>query len=96
VENSFDILKKRFRICFLKTNVHVLFLLDVVVCYCIFYNMILGGKDFDIDTLLTQLELENFVSRTHVHGKRRGRHEETMTKNLVDIEVNVELQGVEM
>jgi len=53
VENSFDILKKRFRICFLKTNVHVLFLLDVVVCYCIFYNMILGGKDFDIDTLLT-------------------------------------------
>jgi hypothetical protein len=39
--------------------------------------MILGGKDFDIDTLLTQLELENFVSRTHVHGQRRGGQEET-------------------
>jgi hypothetical protein len=26
--------------------------------------MILGGKDFDIDTLLIQLELEIFVSRT--------------------------------
>jgi hypothetical protein len=39
--------------------------------------MILGGKDFDIDTLWTQLELENFVSRTHVHGQRRGGQEET-------------------
>jgi hypothetical protein len=42
--------------------------------------MILGGKDFDIDTLLTQLELENFVSRTHVHGQRRGGHEETIAQ----------------
>jgi hypothetical protein len=39
--------------------------------------MILGGKDFDIDTLLTQLALEIFVSRTHVHGQRRGGQEET-------------------
>jgi hypothetical protein len=39
--------------------------------------MILGGKDFDIDTLLTQLELENFVSRIHAHGQRRGGQEET-------------------
>jgi hypothetical protein len=30
--------------------------------------MILGGKDFDMDTLLTQLELENFVNRIDVHG----------------------------
>jgi hypothetical protein len=57
--------------------------------------MILGGKDFDIDTLLTWLELENFINRTHVHGKRRGRHEET-TKNLANTKVDVELQGVEM
>jgi hypothetical protein len=67
IENSFGILKKTFRKLLLKRNLHVLFLLDVVVYCCILYNMIFG-KDFDIKTLLTQLELENFVSRTHVHG----------------------------
>jgi len=55
IENSFCILKKTL---LLKTNLHVLFLLDVVVYCWILYNMILGGKDFDIDTLLTQLELD--------------------------------------
>ncbi len=77
IENSFCILKKTFRKLLLKTNLHDLFLLDVVVCCYILYNMILGGKDFDIDTLLTQLALEIFVSRTHVHGQRRGGQEET-------------------
>jgi hypothetical protein len=65
IENSFCILKKKL---LLKTNLHVLFLLDGVVCCWILYNMILGGKDFDMDTLLTQLELENFVNRIDVHG----------------------------
>jgi hypothetical protein len=37
IENSFCILKKTL---LLKTNLHVLFLLDVVVCCCIPYNMI--------------------------------------------------------
>jgi len=74
IENSFCILKKPL---LLKINLHVPFLLDVVVCCWILYNMILGGKDFDIDTSLTQLELEKFVSRTHVHGQRRGGQEET-------------------
>jgi hypothetical protein len=40
--------------------------------------------------------LEKFISETHVHGKRRGRHDKTTTKNLANIEVDVELQGVEM
>jgi hypothetical protein len=35
----------------LKTNLHLLFLHDVVIYCCIFYNMILDKKDFDIDTL---------------------------------------------
>jgi hypothetical protein len=34
------------------------------------------AKDFDIDTLLTQLELENFVSKTHVHDQKKGGQEE--------------------
>jgi hypothetical protein len=35
--------------------------------------MILGGKDFDIDTLLTQLELENFVSRREEEKRKKKR-----------------------
>ncbi len=57
----------------LKTNLHVLFLLDVVVFCCSLYKMILGGKDFDIDTLLTQLELENFVSRREEEKRKKKR-----------------------
>jgi len=34
------------------------------------------AKDFDIDTLLTQSELENFVSKTHVHDQKKGGQEE--------------------
>jgi hypothetical protein len=71
IKNVFDILKKTFNELFLKTNMHVLFLLDVVVCCCIIYNMLFDGKDFDIDTLLIQLKLENFVNITHGHGQKR-------------------------
>jgi hypothetical protein len=67
IENSFGILKKTFKKLLLIRNLPILFLLDVVVCCCIFYNTIFG-KDFYIDTLLIQLKLENFVSRLHVHG----------------------------
>jgi hypothetical protein len=59
---------KAFNELFLKTNLFVLFLLDVVVCCCIIYNMLLDGKDFDIDTLLIQLKMEIFVNITHGHG----------------------------
>jgi hypothetical protein len=49
IENSFGILKKTCKELILKTNLHVLFILDVVVCCCILYNMIIDGKDFDMD-----------------------------------------------
>jgi hypothetical protein len=52
IENSFGILKKTFRKLLLKTNLHVVFILDVVVCCCILYNMIIDGKDFDMDAFL--------------------------------------------
>jgi hypothetical protein len=52
VENSFGILKKSFRELLLKTNLHVIFLLSVVVCCCILYNMILEKKGSDIVTLM--------------------------------------------
>ncbi len=62
VENSFGILKMNFQELFLKTNLHVLFLPDVVICCCILYNMIeqiLDGKDLDIETLMVQRNMEN-------------------------------------
>jgi len=63
VENSFGILKKTFRELILKTNLHVLFILVVVVCCCIIYNMIIDGKDFDMDEFFIYLKLENVVNR---------------------------------
>jgi hypothetical protein len=59
VGNVFRILKKTFKKLFLKTNLNILFVLDVVVCCCIFYNMIINGKDFDFQTLMDQLDLDN-------------------------------------
>jgi hypothetical protein len=47
VEIVFGILKKTFRELILKTNLHIPFVLIVVVC-CILYNMIINGKDFDL------------------------------------------------
>jgi hypothetical protein len=60
-------LKKTFNELFLKTKLLVV-LLDVVVCWCIIYYMLFDGKDFDIEILLIQLKLENFVNITHGHG----------------------------
>jgi len=51
------ILKKGFRKLFLKTNLHILFVPNVVVC-CFFCNMIIDGKDFDLQILMIQLNLE--------------------------------------
>jgi hypothetical protein len=62
MKNSFGILKMSFRELLLKTNLHVLLLLNVLFCCCILYNMIeqiLDGKDLDIETLMVQLDKEN-------------------------------------
>jgi len=53
VENSFGILKKSFKKLLLKSHLNILFLPNVVVCCCILYNMILDGKDQDIEILMT-------------------------------------------
>jgi hypothetical protein len=52
VENSFCILKKSFRELFLKSHLNILFLPNIVVCCYILYNMILDGKDQDIEILM--------------------------------------------
>lgn len=62
VNNSFEILKIVFWKLLVKINLHVIFLLDMVICCCIIYSMILNNKDFNIDELMLQLELENCVN----------------------------------
>lgn len=49
VKNSFGILKIFFWKLWVKINLHVLFLLDMVICCCILYDMILNNKDLNID-----------------------------------------------
>lgn len=45
---------------------------NVMVCCCIFHNMILDGKDLDIQTLMIQLELENKRNVDGVLGGKKG------------------------
>jgi hypothetical protein len=59
VENAFGILKKKFRKLLLKSNLSIDFILDIVICHCMVYNLILDGRDVDVDALMFQLEVEN-------------------------------------
>jgi hypothetical protein len=68
VKNSFGILRMSFWELLLKTNLHVLFLCDVVFCCWILYNMIkqvLDGKDLTIETLMVQLDMDNSFNFVH-------------------------------
>jgi energy-converting hydrogenase Eha subunit G len=59
IKNSFGILIKMFKESFIKSTLNVLFLLDVVICCCMLHNMILNGKDKDVDELMLQLKVKN-------------------------------------
>jgi hypothetical protein len=61
LENNFDILKKTFKELLIKSNLHVLFFPNVVVCHCMLHNMILNGKDIDIDKLMFHLEQKDML-----------------------------------
>ncbi len=43
----------------LKTSLKILFLLDIVMCCCMLHNLIMNGKDENIETFMAQLEVEN-------------------------------------
>jgi hypothetical protein len=59
VDNNFkNILKKTFSELVMKSNLNVLILLDVGCCR-ILHNMILNGKDANIDELMVQLKVKN-------------------------------------
>ncbi len=65
VENSFGILSKMLRELLQNTNLNVFFFLDVVCCY-ILHNLILNGKDENLESLMTELEVENHEQLTQV------------------------------
>ncbi len=58
IENVFGMLKKMFKELLLKSNLHILFMLDVVNYYCILYNLILDGQNVDVNFLMLQLDQE--------------------------------------
>jgi hypothetical protein len=58
VENYFKILKKMFKELLQKTNLNIIFLLDVVLYCCMLHNMILNGRNEDVKSLMIQLEIE--------------------------------------
>ncbi len=68
--SDFEDLKKKTLL--LKTNLDIHFRFDVVVYYCISYNIILTGKDLGLETLMIQLEFENKVNIDDVIGGRKG------------------------
>jgi hypothetical protein len=45
-----------FKELMIKSNLHVSFFSDVDICCYILHNMILSGKDVDINELMFQLE----------------------------------------
>lgn len=71
----------------LKTNLHLLFLHDVVIYCCIFYNMILDKKDFDINTLMNfELRLQNFVK--FLHQTRKGQKDIVIQSKQLAMKLN--------
>jgi len=51
VENVFGILKMNFRGVLFKGNHHILFIVGVVTC-CMLCNLMLDGRDVDVDALM--------------------------------------------
>ncbi len=63
VENTFGILKETFKELMIKSNLNVLLLLDVVICYYMLHNMILNDKDFNINELIFWLEKQKMCQK---------------------------------
>jgi hypothetical protein len=58
-ENVFGILKQMFMELLLKMTLDILFSLNVVIYYYMLHNLIMNGKDENINILMAQLEFEN-------------------------------------
>jgi hypothetical protein len=58
VKNALGIFKKNFINLSMKSNLSILFIPNVITCSCMFYNLILDGRDVDVNALMFQLEQE--------------------------------------
>ncbi len=69
VKNSFGILKQMFWELLLKISLDILFLLNVVMCCYMLHNLIMNGKDEDIETLMANWKLK-MINKVQVqeHG----------------------------
>ncbi len=56
--NNFGILKKTFQELMIKSNMFVHFFTNVIICCCMLHNMILNGKDANINELMQQLAIK--------------------------------------
>ena len=58
VENAFGILKQTFRELLFKTDLHVTFVPDVILCCAILHNILLGQSHHEVEELLEVLQNE--------------------------------------
>jgi hypothetical protein len=99
VENTFGILKQTWRELLVKTDMKVEFIPDLMTCYCILQNMILGTSISDIDYLKTVLDEEallDWLDLRHLEarwrvlpGPRAGNRSKTKDGRRVQCQANV-------
>jgi hypothetical protein len=58
VENAFGILKQTFRELLVKSDLHVVFLPDVITCCAILHNVLLGQSHDEVEHLMQVLRNE--------------------------------------
>lgn len=61
VEHSFGILKQMFRELLVKSDLHVTFLLDVIISCCLLHNHLLGQSTDEVERLLEVLQNEGMA-----------------------------------
>jgi hypothetical protein len=49
MENAFGILKKTFRKCHEKTKIQILTMFDLITCYCLLHNFLIGWHEIDVE-----------------------------------------------
>ncbi len=66
----------------------MLFLPNVVISCYILYNVILNGKDLDINNLMMQLELKNKSINVHPIGHKKVSEHRIVAKHGAKVEKN--------
>jgi hypothetical protein len=89
VENTFGILKQRFQELLVKSDLVVLFLLDVITCCAILHNILLGQSHEEVENLMGVLRQEG------LNGKVLDEEVEAPEVDPQEANKNVALEGDE-